>query len=263
MRSIREIVGLFPGTLDTGLAAAQVAESQRQFGVNRLTPLPREPVWKKFLSKFDDAIIKILLAATLLKTIVDLFAVSVLLGASCLASIVIVLLTLALARLRVWIPTAMFILAILLVGSSVAAGHPSYEGLAVMLAVVLATGVAFFSEYKSDREFEILNTQKESLRSKVLRGGSITSLPMEDVVVGDRVFLETGDEIPADGRLVKAVELSIDQSLMTGESEAVRKFASAEDDSTDGPEQPGCVYRGTQVVDGRARWLCWPWAMTP
>jgi Ca2+-transporting ATPase len=71
-------------------------------------------------------------------------------------------------------------------------------------------------------------------------------------VVGDLVDLETGDEIPADGRLLKAVELMVDQSLMTGESVPVRKRASAPEDTSDGPEQPGCVYRGTQVVDGAA-----------
>ena len=55
---------------------------------------------------------------------------------------------------------------------SVAIGHPSFEGLAVMIAVVLATGVAFLSEYKSDREFEMLNARKDAVRVKVIRGGA-------------------------------------------------------------------------------------------
>ncbi len=92
-----------------------------------------------------------------------------------------------------------------------------------MVAVILATGVAFLSEYKSDREFEVLNAHKESLQVKVLRDGAFHTIPLEEVVVGDAVVLETGDEIPADGRLVKATDLYIDQSLMTGESEPVRK----------------------------------------
>src|SRR5262245_27407199 len=95
--------------------------------------------------------------------------------------------------------------------------HPSFEGLAVMVAVILATGVAFVSEYKSDREFEALNAQKDALRVKVVRAGAFHTLPMDDVVVGDVVVLETGDEIPADGRLLKATDLFVDQSLMTGE----------------------------------------------
>ena len=78
---------------------------------------------------------------------------------------------------------------------------------------------------------------------------------MEEVRVGDAVVLEMGDEIPADGRLVKATDLYVDQSLMTGESEPVRKAARPPDDSAEGPEQPGCLYRGTQVVDGVGQML--------
>src|SRR5207253_2372903 len=97
--------------------------------------------------------------------------------------------------------------------------HPSVEGLAVMVAVILATGVAFLSEYRSDREFEVLNAQKESLRAKVIRGGQFHTVVLEEVVVGDVVSLEMGDEVPADGRLLKSADLYVDQSLMTGESE--------------------------------------------
>ncbi len=64
-----------------------------------------------------------------------------------------------------------------------------------MVAVVLATGVAFASEYKSDREFELLNAQKASLQVKVLREGQFHTIALEEVVVGDAVLLEMGDEI--------------------------------------------------------------------
>src|SRR5262249_43181381 len=123
------------------------------------------------------------------------------------------------------------------------------EGLAVMVAVILATGVAFLSEYRSDREFEVLNATKESLRAKVIRSGQFHTIELEEVVVGDVVSLEMGDEVPADGRLLKAADLYIDQSLMTGESEPVHKKPVA-DDAAEGFERPGCLYRGTQVVDG-------------
>src|SRR5262249_59867531 len=107
----------------------------------------------------------------------------------------------------------------------------------VMVAVILATGVAFLSEYKSDREFEVLNAHKDSIRVKTMRGGAIHALPMEEIVVGDVVSLETGDEIPGDGRLLKSTELFVDQSLMTGESEPVKKAVAPAGDSADGPEQ--------------------------
>ena len=74
MRTLAEIEQLFPGPAEAGLSAAGAEESAKRFGLNRLTPLPREPLWKKFVEKFDEPIIKILLAAALLSMFVDLFA---------------------------------------------------------------------------------------------------------------------------------------------------------------------------------------------
>lgn len=249
MRTLSELAQSLPISIDTGLSPQAVADSQRLFGANRLTPLPREPLWKKFLEKFDEPIIKILLAAALLSMFVELFGGNTFAAGGALAVVVALLATLALLRLGGWIPAAMFASALGLFFVGLAIGHPSVEGLAVMIAVILATGVAFLSEYRSDREFEVLNAQKESLRAKVLRGGEFHTVPLEEVVVGDLVTLEMGDEVPADGRLVKATDLYLDQSLMTGESEPVHKRALP-DDTADGFEQPGCLYRGTQVVDG-------------
>ena len=233
-----------------GLTDADVADSRAKFGANRLTPLPREPVWKKFLEKFDEPIIKILLAASLMKIVVDLFDASPIWGGIALVSVIGVFVAALVAKIGDWVPSILFGLALVWVIVSVAIGNPSYEGLAVMVAVFLATGVAFFSEFRSDQEFEKLNAAKDSVRVKVVRNGGVQTIPLEDVVVGDLVLLEMGDEIPADARIVKANELWIDQSLMTGESEPVRKSPARDDDASDGPEVPGCVFRGTQVVDG-------------
>ena len=253
MRSLRAVSELFPAATAAGLADAEVGDSRARFGANRLTPLPREPVWKKFLEKFDEPIIKILLAASLLKIVVDLFEASPLAGGLALGAVVAVFVVALVAKLGDWLPSVLFGLAAVLVAVSVAVGHPSYEGLAVMVAVVLATGVAFFSEYRSDQEFEKLNAAKDAVRVKVQRDGGVHTVALEDVVVGDLVLLEMGDEIPADGRVVKANELLVDQSLMTGESEPVRKTVSGVDETSDGPEQHGCMFRGTQVVDGVGR----------
>jgi Ca2+-transporting ATPase len=256
MRTLHDLEQLFPGAAENGLAAAAVAQSRQRFGANKLTPLPREPLWKKFLEKFDDPIIKILLGAALLSMFVDLFQSRPALAGSALAVVAVVLGGVFALRKGHWVPSILFVSAIVLffVGL-IAARHPSVEGLAVMVAVILATGVAFLSEYKSDREFEVLNAHKDSLTVKVIRDGAIHTTVLEDVCVGDAVALEIGDEIPADGRLVKATDLYVDQSLMTGESEAVRKRPQPPNDSSEGTEQPGCVYRGTQVVDGVGQML--------
>src|SRR5436190_3839651 len=73
MRTLRDLQQQLSLSTENGLSAEAVAQSRKLFGVNRLTPLPREPLWKKFLEKFDEPIIKILLAAALLSMVVDLF----------------------------------------------------------------------------------------------------------------------------------------------------------------------------------------------
>jgi Ca2+-transporting ATPase len=287
MRTVAAVLEALPGSAETGLTAEDVARSRQLFGANRLTPLPREPLWKKFLDKFDEPIIKILLVAALLSMVVDLFkgkeptqaqpanplehvqdagttasgeaaaaptqtrhfGIGIVVGLAVLAVVGAYLL-----GYKQWVPTILFSCALVLWPVGLFTGHASYDGLAVMVAVILATGVAFLSEYKSDREFELLNARKDALLVKVMRGGAFHTVALEEVVVGDAVVLEMGDEIPADGRLVNATDLSVDQSLMTGESEPARK-APRGGDTAAGPDQPGCLYRGTQVVDGVGQML--------
>ncbi|VTS08832.1 cation-translocating P-type ATPase [Tuwongella immobilis] len=255
MRSLADIVQSISISRENGLTAAQVQESRSRFGANELTPLPREPLWKKFLEKFDDPIIKILLAATLLSMVVDLFKFDTTYAGISLGLIVTTLVALFATKKTEWLPSGMFVLAVVILGIGLISGHPPIEGIAVMVAVMLATGVAFYSELKSDREFEVLNAQKDALQVKVQRDGVVQTIPLPEVVVGDLVILEMGDEVPADGRLIKATELMIDQSLMTGESEAVKKSVRPDDDTAEGPDQPACLYRGTQVVDGAGQMI--------
>lgn len=255
MRTTADILRALPTSVDSGLSAGAVPQSQQRFGVNELTAMPREPLWQKFLEKFDEPIIKILLAAALLSLVVDLFRASPVLGGVSSGLLAAVLVGAWLGKQGRWLPSILFVAAIVFFLLGLAAGHLLVEGLAVMVAVILATGVAFLSEFKSDREFEILNARKKSLQSKVIRDGKVVTVILEEVVVGDLVALEMGDEVPADGRLVKANELYLDQSLMTGESEPVQKIARPAEDTEEGPDQPGCLYRGTQVVDGVGQML--------
>src|SRR5579885_2108872 len=210
MRTIQDVFDLFPEARTRGLTREELAASRGRFGVNRLTPLPREPVWKKFLEKFDEPIIKILLAASLLKIIVDVFEASPAAGGIALGVVVLSVAVAYLLRLGGWVPSLLFALAVALFALTVALRNPSVEGLAVMVAVALATGVSFLSEYRSDREFEKLNARKDAVRAKVVRGGEVFTVPLEEVSVGELVLLEAGDEVPADGRLVRATELRVD-----------------------------------------------------
>src|SRR6059036_3699183 len=104
MRSLREIAELFPNSRKAGLTDAEVAESRAKFGANRLTPLPREPIWKKFLEKFDEPIIRILLAASLLKIVVDLFEIpgttGAIAGSAGLVGVILLLAVASVLKLR-------------------------------------------------------------------------------------------------------------------------------------------------------------------
>src|SRR5438132_2333593 len=91
MRTIRDIEQQNLISLESGLSPEAVAASRQRFGANRLTPLPREPLWRKFLEKFDEPIIKILLAAALLSMVVDLFNASRPLGGVALGLVVVAL----------------------------------------------------------------------------------------------------------------------------------------------------------------------------
>jgi Ca2+-transporting ATPase len=160
----------------TGLRASQVVELRRKFGVNAMTPPVREPLWKQYLQKFDDPIIRILLLAVGISTIV-----------------------------------------------SIIKGSGLLDTLGIIIAVFLATGIAFFNEYRSSREFDVLNAHRDDVAIKVIRDGHPVSVPSREIVVGDLILLEAGDAVPADGWMISSDELCNDESAFTGETEPVTK----------------------------------------
>src|SRR5689334_4094648 len=122
MRTVEQLRRELPFNPDRGLTAEGVERSRKQFGSNRLTPLPREPLWKKFLEKFDEPIIKILLGAALLSMVVELVKDSTSLGAAALGLVAVVVLAGALVQGGRWLPTLVFATAILLFFVGLAAG---------------------------------------------------------------------------------------------------------------------------------------------
>ncbi len=251
MRTISKILEHFPSALQGGLTLQQAEESRRLFGANIITPAPRTPAWRVFLEKFNDPVIRLLLAASILSMSVDLFKGGAHWewAAALTAGAVLPVVLTSLLR-RSWLPVAFLGGALLLLMGGLAMGHALYEGIAVMIAVLLATGVSFLSEYKSSREFELLNENKDSVAVKVMRAGKAVTIPLEEIVVGDLVILDTGDQIPADGRVAEATDLHVDQSLMNGEPEPAHKYHQADEKGSAGSDTAGCLYRGTYVVQG-------------
>src|SRR5271168_4328489 len=108
MRTLSDVFGKLPTAPETGLSAEGVNLSRQQFGENRLTPLPHEPLWKKFIEKFDEPIIKILLAAALLSMAVDLFKVNGILAGVGVGVIAAAIAAAYVLKQGQWIPTILF-----------------------------------------------------------------------------------------------------------------------------------------------------------
>ena len=128
-----------------------------------------------------------------------------------------------------------------------------FEGIGIVIAILLATTLAFINEYKAEKEFDILNQVSDEAPIKVVRDGVYTTVPLKDLVFGDIALLEAGDEVPADGRLLEAVSLQIGEARLTGESMPVAKFAAGIDESTgkeDNAYPSDVVLRSTMVHDG-------------
>ena len=123
------------------------------------------------------------------------------------------------------------------------------ESLGILLAVFLATFLAFINEYKAGKEFDILNQINDTTLVKVYRNGSITQVPKNELVVGDIVIVTQGDEIPADGKLLDTMELSVNESSLNGESAPSRKTHQPVKEFN-GTYSPNYIYRGTTVAEG-------------
>lgn len=193
-----------------GLTDAQVEESRRLHGENVLTPPAKVSLWKQFIEKFDDPIIRILLVAWVLSV-----------GIACVHCF----------------------------GPEQAGFSAFLEPLGIFFAIMLASCVGFFFEVKANKEFDILNTVNDEIQVTVVRDGRITEVSRKDVVVGDIVMLGTGEEVPADGHLLEAVSLQINESTLTGEP-LIGKTTNEADFDKEATYPSNVVMRGTTVVDG-------------
>lgn len=193
----------------TGLTSQQVSESRDKYGVNILTPPPKASLWKQFFESFTDPLIKILLVALCLSIGIAIY-------------------------------------------ESTLPGHGFevfLEPLGILIAILLATLIGFVLEVNANKKFEILNQVNDDIAVKVIRDGNVTQVPRKDIVVGDIVILETGDEVPADGELLDTMSLSINESTLTGEP-LISKSHKEEDFKSDVTYPTNHVMRGTTVVEG-------------
>lgn len=193
-----------------GLTNREVEESRRLNGANILTPPEKVSLWKQFLEKFEDPIIRILLLAWLL--------------------------SMAISAVHCW-------------GGEQAGFSAFLEPLGIFLAIVLASTIGFIFEVKAARAFEVLNTVNDDVQVTVMREGKVQQVSRKDIVVGDIVLLNTGDEVPADGVLLSANSLQINESTLTGEPVISKTTNEAEFDK-EATYPSNKAMRSTTVVDG-------------
>lgn len=193
----------------TGLTDAQALESRKKNGANVLTPPEKEPLWKQFLEKFGDPLIIILMIAGALS-----------IGISCYEFFGL--------------------------GQGAAV---FFEPVGIFVAILLATGLAFYFELQADKEFTILNQVNDDEPVEVIRNGNTTQIPRKEIVVGDIVILNTGEEVPADSELLEATSLHMDESTLTGEP-MCGKSVDEKDFDKAATYPTNHVMKGTKVMEG-------------
>ncbi len=130
-----------------------------------------------------------------------------------------------------------------------------YESVGIALAVILATFVSTFSEYRNENAFQKLQEEASKIRCKVYRNGTLSEISIDDIVVDDYIVLQSGDKIPADGVLVSG-KIKVDQSILNGESKEAIKRPMPENYIEQGTSMDFLnefkVFRGTVVCSGNA-----------
>lgn len=193
----------------TGLSAQEVEASRKEHGENVLTPPAKKPIWLQFLDKFKDPLIIILILAGVLSIGISFY-------------------------------------------EYLGLGHGAavfFEPGGIFVAILLATGLSFYFEYQADKEFAILNQVNDDEPVEVIRQSNITEVPRRNIVVGDIVVLNTGEEVPADGELLESIQLSVDESSLTGEPMCPKTTDESLFDK-DATFASNHVMKGTKVMEG-------------
>ena len=176
---------------EMGLTDEEVCQSRKQYGSNEIGNYKQNSFLHLVLQSLGDPIIRILLIALAIKTVV-------------------------LMKNFDW-----------------------YETLGILLAIFMASFISSISEYGSDKAFAKLMEESAKVKCRVLRNGKKVEIPMQEVVRGDFVYLESGDKVPADGKIWEGT-IGVDESSLNGESKEIPKKVSSS------------VLRGSVVVSGEA-----------
>ena len=208
-QTINEHMQTADGIQLRGLTDVEVTQSRTLHGANVLTPPKQKAWWKLLLKKFTEPLIVILLVAAVLSVGISIYEY---------------------AKLD-------------------ESAHVFFEPVGIIAAILLATLVGFYFEMKARKEYESLNLVNDDTPVKVVRNGNVTQVPRRDVVVGDIVILESGEEVPADCELLEALNVLVNESSLTGETQAAKTTKQEEFDS-DATYPSNHLMKGTILIEG-------------
>jgi Ca2+-transporting ATPase len=198
-----------------GLSAEKVELKRREFGYNELRERKRASALQIFLSQFRNTFVIMLVIAIIISALLGWYETQILHDA------------------RLTIETFV-------------------DGIAIGAIVMLNAIVGFVQEYRSEKAIEALK-KLTTPKARVIREGKEMQVPARELVPGDILLLEAGDRIPADGRLLEIVDLSIDESVLTGESTAVSKNTRTLPKDISVADRKNMIFAGTSVVNGRGK----------
>lgn len=198
-----------------GLTSQEAQERLKKYGYNELVAKKRRSALGLFVDQFKDIFILLLIAATILQAIIGFYEFT-LPGAS---------------------ETAL----------------ESFADVIVIAAIVIMVAVTgFVQEYRAEKALEAMKSLTAP-KARVMRDGNETIIPAKEIVPGDILVLESGDHVPADARVIEAIELKANEAVLTGESAAVNKDTKALRDEAPISERRNTLFTATHVVYGRGR----------
>ena len=259
----------------SGLTDAQVLESRAKYGVNILTPPEEGTVWDKIKDCMHFWLVKVILALFVISLLVigGLKIGGIAMPANVFIGPIILAVLFFLTYLVAFLggdwdddekkfdmdPLITILLAALVLSGAISfyqgvfggveGIHPYFEPIGIAVAVLLATGVAWWLERSNEKTFKSLNEVNDETLVKVIRNNNVCQVPRKDIVVGDIVILETGEEIPADCELLEALNLNVNESTLTGEIQC-SKTTDPEQFDKDATYPSNQIMKGCTIIEG-------------
>lgn len=259
----------------SGLTDAQVLESRKKNGANVLTPPEEQSIWKKIKDCLHFWLLKVLIGLTIVSctVIIGLNMANIAMPANVWIAPVILIVLFLLTYVVAFLggdwdedekkfdmdPLITILLAALVLSGAISfyqgvfGGEPGiepyFEPIGIAVAVLLATGVAYILESQNEKTFKSLNEVNDETLVKVIRNNNVCQVQRKDIVVGDIVILETGEEIPADCELLEALNLNINESSLTGEPQCLKTIDPAQFDS-DATYPSNHIMKGCTIIEG-------------